>query len=132
MKRRDFLQSTILALASTYFSALPTRQSRDLSTLPEEYPLVSGWAPRATASVQAATDLLTYPGLIGMDFADLRAVLGRRGQQRLGALAVVGFGEAAGENRAIRAAEDAIKDLKRQLVLLRNARVPVTPPCQDR
>jgi hypothetical protein len=117
MKRREFLQSTILALAA--FPSLLPKQPGALESLLEEHVLISDWAPRVEAGIRASTDLLTYPGLIGIDFADIRAILGRRAGQPDGSIAVVGFGEAAGENRAIRAAEGALRDLKPQHALLK-------------
>ena len=54
--------------------------------------------------VRGVTDLLLKPGGIGLDFADIRSVLANRGK------AAFGYGRASGENRAIRAAEQAISD----------------------
>ena len=52
-------------------------------------------------------------GLICLDFADVASVMQDSGR------GVVGIGEAAGEGRAVRAAEAAISDLKRQLTVIR-------------
>ena len=54
--------------------------------------------------VHGITDLMTSPGLINLDFADIRTVMGNMGR------AVLGTGEASGEDRAIRAAEQAISN----------------------
>ena len=54
--------------------------------------------------VHGITDLMTMPGLINLDFADVRTVMGNMGR------AVLGTGEASGEDRAIRAAEAAISN----------------------
>jgi len=54
------------------------------------------------AAVQAVTDLLIMPGLINLDLSDVRAVMDGAGQ------ATVGVGEAAGNDRALAAAEVAI------------------------
>jgi cell division protein FtsZ len=54
--------------------------------------------------VRSITDLITAPGYINLDFADIRAVLADRGRARLGT------GEASGEDRAARAAEQALTD----------------------
>ncbi len=54
--------------------------------------------------VRAVTDLMMQPGLINLDFADVRAVMSEMGR------AVFGHGEAAGERRAIEAAESAISN----------------------
>ncbi|MEJ6402616.1 cell division protein FtsZ [Yoonia sp. 2307UL14-13] len=52
--------------------------------------------------VKGVTDLMVRPGLINLDFADVRAVMDEMGK------AMMGTGEADGENRAVQAAEKAI------------------------
>ncbi|MFT4012940.1 MAG: cell division protein FtsZ [Paracoccus sp. (in: a-proteobacteria)] len=52
--------------------------------------------------VKGVTDLMVRPGLINLDFADVRAVMDEMGK------AMMGTGEASGENRAVQAAEKAI------------------------
>ncbi|WP_439156134.1 cell division protein FtsZ [Yoonia sp.] len=52
--------------------------------------------------VKGVTDLMVRPGLINLDFADVRSVMDEMGK------AMMGTGEAEGENRAIQAAEKAI------------------------
>ena len=52
--------------------------------------------------VQGITDLITVPGLINLDFADVRTVMRNTGT------ALMGIGAAAGENRAAEAARAAI------------------------
>ncbi len=54
------------------------------------------------AGVQGITDLIVTPGLINVDFADVRSVMQSAGS------ALMGIGTAKGEDRAIRAAEAAI------------------------
>lgn len=54
------------------------------------------------AGVQGITDLIVTPGLINVDFADVRSVMQAAGS------ALMGIGTAKGEDRAIRAAEAAI------------------------
>ncbi|MBL0319965.1 MAG: cell division protein FtsZ [Alphaproteobacteria bacterium] len=56
------------------------------------------------SGVRSITDLMLMPGLINLDFADVRAVMGEMGN------AMMGTGEAEGENRAIKAAEAAISN----------------------
>jgi cell division GTPase FtsZ len=64
---------------------------------------------RTCLAIRTITDLLMIQGLICLDIVDVSSVM------RDGGRAVVGIGEAAGEGRAIKAAEAAISDLKRQL-----------------
>src|SRR6185295_2862285 len=54
--------------------------------------------------VRGITDLMVMPGLINLDFADVRSVMGEMGK------AMMGTGEAVGDNRAIEAAEKAISN----------------------
>ena len=52
--------------------------------------------------VQGISDLITVPGLINLDFADVRAIMKNAGS------ALMGIGRASGENRAVEAAQQAI------------------------
>jgi len=52
--------------------------------------------------VRGITDLMVMPGLINLDFADVRSVMGEMGK------AMMGTGEADGDGRALQAAEKAI------------------------
>jgi len=54
--------------------------------------------------VQSITDLMIMPGLINLDFADISAVMSKMGK------AMMGTGEASGDDRAVRAAEMAIQN----------------------
>ncbi len=56
------------------------------------------------SGVRGVTDLMVMPGLINLDFADVRQVMSEMGK------AMMGTGEADGENRAIAAAEAAISN----------------------
>ena len=55
-----------------------------------------------TNGVRGITDLITTPGLINVDFADVKTVMAGAGS------AVMGIGQSTGENRATQAAEKAI------------------------
>lgn len=52
--------------------------------------------------VQGITDLITVPGLINLDFADVRTIMSNAGS------ALMGIGVSSGENRAVEAARAAI------------------------
>ena len=56
------------------------------------------------SGVRGVTDLMMMPGLINLDFADIRSVMSEMGK------AMMGTGEANGEGRAIAAAEAAISN----------------------
>ncbi|MBC7909999.1 MAG: cell division protein FtsZ [Pyrinomonadaceae bacterium] len=53
-------------------------------------------------AVQGISDLITVPGLINLDFADVKAIMAGMG------LALMGAGRASGENRAVEATQQAI------------------------
>ena len=52
--------------------------------------------------VQGISDIITVPGLINLDFADVRSIMADQGS------ALMGIGRAAGENRAVEAARQAV------------------------
>src|SRR6185312_5375825 len=56
------------------------------------------------AGVRGVTDLIVMPGLINLDFADIKSVITEMGK------AMMGTGEAEGEDRAVRAADMAISN----------------------
>jgi cell division protein FtsZ len=66
--------------------------------------------------VKGVTDLMVRPGLINLDFADVRAVMDEMGK------AMMGTGEAEGEDRAIQAAEKAIANPLLDEISLRGAK----------
>jgi cell division protein FtsZ len=68
------------------------------------------------SGVRGVTDLMIMPGLINLDFADIRAVMGEMGK------AMMGTGEAEGDRRAIDAAEAAISNPLLEDVSMRGAR----------
>jgi cell division protein FtsZ len=53
-------------------------------------------------AVGSISDLIVIPGLVNLDFSDVKTIMGNMGK------AIMGSGSAAGENRAIEAAEKAI------------------------
>jgi cell division protein FtsZ len=68
------------------------------------------------SGVRGVTDLMVMPGMINLDFADIRSVMSEMGK------AMMGTGEAEGENRAIAAAEAAISNPLLEDLSMRGAR----------
>ena len=68
------------------------------------------------SGVRSITDLMVLPGLINLDFADVRTVMTEMGK------AMMGTGEAQGEGRALMAAENAIQNPLLDEVTLRGAK----------
>ena len=66
--------------------------------------------------VKGVTDLMVRPGIINLDFADIRSVMDEMGK------AMMGTGEATGEDRAIQAAEKAIANPLLDEVSLKGAK----------
>ena len=66
--------------------------------------------------VRGVTDLMVMPGIVNLDFADVRSVMREMGK------AMMGTGEAEGEDRAIRAAESAISNPLLEDTNMRGAR----------
>jgi len=68
------------------------------------------------SGVRGVTDLMVMPGLINLDFADIRAVMSEMGK------AMMGTGEAEGDNRAVAAAEAAISNPLLDDITMKGAR----------
>lgn len=68
-------------------------------TLPESFKVADDVLRQA---VQGISDLITVPGLINLDFADVKSIMAGMG------MALMGVGHARGENRAIDATQQAI------------------------
>jgi cell division protein FtsZ len=68
------------------------------------------------SGVRGVTDLMVKPGLVNLDFADIRAVMSEMGK------AMMGTGEATGERRALEASEAAISNPLLDDVSLKGAR----------
>jgi cell division protein FtsZ len=68
------------------------------------------------SGVRSITDLMVMPGLINLDFADVRSVMTEMGK------AMMGTGEAAGEDRALMASQNAIANPLLDEVSLKGAR----------
>ena len=66
--------------------------------------------------VRGVTDLMVNPGMVNLDFADIRTVMAEMGK------AMMGTGEAEGEDRARRAAESAISNPLLEDISMRGAR----------
>ena len=67
-------------------------------------------------AVQGISELVTRPGLINVDFEDLRTVMSERG------MAMMGMGQASGEDRAVKAAQKAIANPLLEEVTVSGAR----------
>jgi cell division protein FtsZ len=100
-------------------SLIPIPNDKLLSVLGKNVTLIEAFAEANNVllnAVQGVADLIVRPGMINVDFADVRTVMAEMG------MAMMGSGRASGENRAQRAAEMAIRSPLLEDVDLRGAR----------
>jgi cell division protein FtsZ len=104
-KRMDIAQSGIDELSRHVDSLITIPNEKLLSVLGKDMSLLDAFKAANNVllgAVQGIAELITRPGLINVDFADVRTVMSEMG------MAMMGSGSATGEHRAQRAAEAAI------------------------
>jgi cell division protein FtsZ len=89
------------------------RIANERTTLPDAFKMADDVLH---AGVRGVTDLMVMPGLINLDFADIRTVMSEMGK------AMMGTGEAEGDRRAVDAAEAAINNPLLEDVSMKGAR----------
>lgn len=104
-KRMSVAEEGIRELEREVDSLITIPNEKLLSVLGKELTLLNAFKSAndvLLGAVKGIAELITRPGLINVDFADVRTVMSEMG------MAVMGSGEAAGENRAREAAQRAI------------------------
>jgi cell division protein FtsZ len=104
-KRRRNADFAIERLRQSVDTLIIIPNDRLLQTIDRQTPLVEAFKVADDVlrqGVQGISDLITVHGLINLDFADVKAVMSNAGS------ALMGIGRAAGENRAVQAAQQAI------------------------
>ncbi len=104
-KRSDIAADGIEELKSYVDSLITIPNEKLLSVLGKNVSLLDAFKAGndvLLGAVQGIAELITCPGLINVDFADVRTVMSEMG------MAMMGSGKATGENRAREAAESAI------------------------
>lgn len=104
-KRMEVAEEGIKALTSYVDSLITIPNNKLLSVLGKNITLLNAFKAANNVllgAVQGIADLITRPGLINVDFADVRTVMSEMG------MAMMGTGISSGENRALEAAEAAI------------------------
>jgi cell division protein FtsZ len=104
-KRRKNAELAIENLRSSVDTLIIIPNDKLLQTIDRNTPLMEAFKVADDVlrqGVQGISDLITVHGLINLDFADVKAVMSNAGS------ALMGIGRAAGENRAIQAAQQAI------------------------
>ena len=104
-RRRDQAEAGIEDLASEVDTLIVVPNNRLLSVLDRNVSMVEAFRVADDVlrqGVQGISDLVTLPGLINLDFADVRTIMSGAGT------ALLGIGMGNGERRAIEAAERAV------------------------
>ncbi len=105
-KRMKVAVAGIDELSRHVDSLITIPNERLLTIMGEDTPLLEAFAAVddvLLGAVQGIADLIMRPGMINVDFADVRTVMSEMG------MAMIGSGSAGGENRARAAAEAAIR-----------------------
>jgi cell division protein FtsZ len=104
-RRRDQAEVGIAALGAEVDTLIVVPNNRLLSVLDRGVSMVEAFRVADDVlrqGVQGISDLVTLPGLINLDFADVRTIMSDAGS------ALLGIGMGSGERRAIDAAEQAV------------------------
>jgi cell division protein FtsZ len=104
-RRRDQAEAGIRALSDEVDTLIVVPNNRLLSVLDRNTSMVEAFRVADDVlrqGVQGISDLVTLPGLINLDFADVRTIMASAGN------ALLGIGMGTGERRAIEAAEHAV------------------------
>jgi cell division protein FtsZ len=118
-KRKDLAEKGIDELSQFVDSLITIPNEKLLPVLGREVSLMSAFAAAndvLLGAVQGIADLITRPGLINVDFADVRTIMSEMG------IAMMGTGVGRGENRAREAAEAAIASPLLEDINLQGAR----------
>jgi cell division protein FtsZ len=104
-RRRDQAEAGIASLAGEVDTLIVVPNNRLLSVLDRNTSMVEAFRVADDVlrqGVQGISDLVTLPGLINLDFADVRTIMSQAGN------ALLGIGMGTGDRRAIDAAEKAV------------------------
>lgn len=104
-QRKSIAESGLRDLADRVDSIITVPNDRLLQIVDKKTSLLDSFGvvdDVLRQGVQGISDIITVPGLINVDFADVKAIMENTGS------ALMGIGEGSGENRAIAAAKAAI------------------------
>ncbi len=105
-KRRKNADKAIEQLRSSVDTLITIPNDRLLQTIDRQTPLLEAFKVADDVlrqGVQGISDLITVHGLINLDFADVKTVMSNAGS------ALMGIGRASGDDRAVKAAQQAIE-----------------------
>jgi len=104
-KRAQVAEEGLKELESKVDTLIAIQNDRLLKLVERDSPLQKAFLVAddiLRQGIQGISDLITVPGLINMDFADVRSIMGD------GGAALMTIGEASGEERALAAAQQAV------------------------
>ncbi|MFO7916721.1 MAG: cell division protein FtsZ [Anaerolineae bacterium] len=104
-KRAQVAEGGLKELESKVDTLIAIQNDRLLKLVDKDSPLQKAFLVAddiLRQGIQGISDLITVPGLINMDFADVRSIMGD------GGAALMTIGEASGEERALAAAQQAV------------------------
>ena len=104
-KRMKIADQGIAELRAEVDTVITIPNQRLLNVVSKDTPLTEAFRIADDVlrqAVQGISDLITVPGLINLDFADVQTIMGEMG------MALMGAGSAVGEGRAVEAAQRAI------------------------
>jgi len=104
-QRRNIAERGLTELTDKVDTIITIPNDKLLSTIDKKTSLLDAFMivdEVLRQGVQGISELITIPGLINVDFADVKAVMSNSGS------ALMGIGQASGENKAIEAAKTAI------------------------
>lgn len=105
-RRRELAESGIQGLADEVDTLIVVPNNRLLSVLDKQTSMVDAFRVADDVlrqGVQGISDLVTLPGLINLDFADVRTIMSEAGN------ALLGIGMGSGDKRAVEAAQRAVE-----------------------
>jgi cell division protein FtsZ len=106
MRRADAAERGVAELAAEVDTLIVIPNSRLLTVLDKKTSMVEAFRfadDVLRQGVQGISDLITLPGLINLDFADVRTIMSEAGQ------ALLGIGMGVGDHRAVEAARHAVE-----------------------
>jgi len=104
-RRIDFASRGIEALRENVDTLISVSNDRLLQIVDRATPMVEAFREADNVlrqGVEGISEIIAVPGLINLDFADVKSVMANKGA------AIIGIGMASGENRAVEAAKRAI------------------------
>lgn len=104
-QRRDIAERAFAELADKVDTIITISNDKLLQVIDKKTSLLDAFKTADDVlrqGVQGISEIITVPGIINADFADVKAVMANAGS------ALMGIGTATGENKAIEAAKDAI------------------------